>query len=99
MKGYTQLLKGTGGKKYKMVFYDKMRKKILSVSFGDKNYQDYTQHQDMVRQQSYLARHKDNERWNEPMTAGACARWILWSRPTITEAYKSYRQRFGFELY
>jgi hypothetical protein len=27
MKGYTQLLKGTGGKKYKMVFYDTMRKK------------------------------------------------------------------------
>jgi len=28
MKGYTQLLKGTGNKKYKMVFYDTARKKI-----------------------------------------------------------------------
>ena len=99
MKGYTQLLKGTGGKKYKMVFYDKMRKKILSVSFGATGYEDYTMHGDKVRQQSYIARHKKTEQWDEPMTAGSLSRWILWSRPSLTEAYKYYRQRFGFELY
>lgn len=99
MVKYTQLLKGTGSKKFKMVFYDELRNKIKSVSFGDVNYLDYTQHGDKVRQQSYIARHKTTEKWEEPMTAGACSRWILWSRPTLTEAYKYYRQRFGFELY
>ncbi len=95
---YVQLVKGTGGKKFKAVFYDAMRKKISSASFGDVNYQDYTQHGDMNRLQSYLARHK-NEQWENFMTPGSLSRWILWSKPTLSGAYKAYRQRFGLELY
>lgn len=96
---YTQLLKGIGKKKFKMVFYDELRNKIKSISFGDIGYEDYTQHHDMNRQQSYIHRHSAREDFNNPMTAGALSRWILWSRPSLTEAYKAYRQRFGFELY
>ena len=96
---YTQLLKGTGSKKFKMVFYDELRNKIKSVSFGAIGYDDYTTHGDKVRQQSYIARHKTTERWEEPMTAGSLSRWILWAKPNLTEAYKSYRQRFGLKEY
>ena len=96
---YIQLLKGTGGKKYKAVFFDAMRKKILSTQFGDVNYQDYTQHQDMVRQQSYISRHKTPERWDDYMTAGSLAYYLLWSKPTLSGAYKAYRKRFKLELY
>jgi len=95
---YVQLLKGTGGKKLKAVFYDAMRKKISSAQFGDVNYQDYTQHQDMNRQQSYLARHskEDFENFTKP---ASLSRWILWSKPTLSGGYKAYRQRFGLELF
>ena len=96
---FVQLLKGTGGKKFKAVFYDAARKKIKSVSFGAKGYDDYTTHQDMVRQQSYLARHKTTEDWEQFMTAGSLSRYILWAKPTLSGAYKAYRQRFGLELY
>lgn len=96
---YVQLLKGSGEKKYKAVFFDAMRKRIKTTSFGAVGYQDYTQHQDMVRQQSYISRHKSNEDWNNPMTAGALSYHLLWSKPTLSSAYKAYRQRFKLELY
>lgn len=96
---FVQLLKGTGNKKYKVVFFDAMRKKISSTQFGDVNYQDYTQHNDMVRQQSYISRHKSNEDWNNFMTAGALSFHLLWSKPTLSGAYKAYRKKFGLELY
>ena len=95
---YVQLLKGTGGKKLKAVFYDEMRKKISSASFGDSNYMDYTQHQDMNRQQAYLSRHS-KEDWELFMKPASLSRWILWSKPSLSGGYKAYRQRFGLELY
>lgn len=99
MKGYTQLLKGTNGKKFKMIFYDKMRKKIKTIQFGAVGYEDFITHGDLQRKQNYIQRHSANEDFNNPMTAGSLSRWILWDKSTLSAAYKSYRQRFGFELY
>lgn len=96
---FVQLLKGTGAKKFKMIFYDTARKKLKTVSFGATGYEDYTTHQDMVRQQSYIARHRSNEDWNNYMSAGALSFHLLWSKPTLSGAYKAYRKRFGLELY
>lgn len=98
MKGYTQLLKGTGTHKFKMVFYDMMRKKIKTIQFGALGYEDYTTHQDMNRQQAYLSRHSQED-WGDPQTAGSLSRWILWSKPNLSAGYKAYRQRFGLQLY
>jgi hypothetical protein len=99
MKKYTQLLKGTGGKKYKMVFYDAMRKKIKSVSFGDSNYQDFTQHNDIQRKMNYISRHKNNENWNDPQTAGALSYFLLWNKTSLSASYKDFRNKFKYELY
>ncbi len=99
MKGYTQLLKGTGTHKFKMVFYDTAKKKLKSVSFGAVGYNDYTITGDLQAKQSYIARHEKNERWGDPMTSGACAKWILWNKTTLSASYKDFRNRFKFELY
>jgi hypothetical protein len=99
MKGYTQLLKGTGGKKYKMIFYDMMRKKIKSVSFGAVGYEDFTTRGDLQRKMNYLQRHENNENWNDPMTAGSLSRFILWNLKSVSASYKDFRNRFGFQLY
>ena len=95
---FVQLLKGTGGKKFKAVFFDAMRKKISSVQFGDNNYQSYTDHQDMNRQQAYLSRHS-KEDWELFMKPASLSRWILWSKPSLSAGYKAYRQRFSLELF
>jgi len=96
---FVQLVKGTGGKKFKAVFYDIARKKIKSVSFGASGYNDFTITNDLQAKMSYIARHKTTENWNDPMTAGACARWILWNKTTLSASYKDFRSKFNLELY
>jgi hypothetical protein len=99
MKGYTQLLKGTGGKKYKMVFYDTMRKKIKSVSFGAVGYEDFTTHGDIQRKMNYIQRHSARENFNDPMTAGALSFHLLWNKTSLSASYKDFRSKFKYELY
>jgi hypothetical protein len=99
MKGYTQLLKGIGAKKYKMVFYDTARKKIKSISFGAVGYEDFTITGDIQQKMNYISRHQARENFNDPMTAGSLSRWILWDKTSVSASYKSYRSKFGFELY
>lgn len=95
---YTQLLKGTNGKKFKMIFYDHARKKIKTIQFGAVGYEDYTTHQDLQRKQNYISRHS-NEDWTEPMTAGTLSKFLLWNRTTLSASYKDFRSKFGYELY
>jgi hypothetical protein len=98
-KGFVQLLKGTGGKKYKMVFYDTMRKKIKSVSFGAVGYEDFTTHGDIQRKMNYIQRHSARENFNDPMTAGSLALNLLWNKTTLSASYKDFRNKFKYELF
>ncbi len=67
-----------------------------TVHFGQKGYSDYTVHGDDKRKEMYLARHKANENWNDPTTAGALSRWILWGNSrSLTVAIEQFRKRFG----
>lgn len=96
---YTQILKGTNGKKYKMVFYDAMRKKIKSVQFGAVGYDDYTITNDIQQKMNYITRHKNNEDWNDPMTAGSLSRYLLWNKTSLSASYKDFRNKFKYELF
>ena len=51
-----------------------------TISFGAKGYSDFTQHKDPERKQRYLNRHKKNENWNDPKTAGFYATNIRWNK-------------------
>ena len=95
---YIQLVRGTGTKKFKAIFYDAMRTKISSTQFGDAHYQSYPDHQDLQRKQNYLSRHS-NENWSDFMTAGSLSRWILWNKTSLTASYKNYRDKFNLEMY
>jgi len=55
---------------------------------------DYTLHKDEERKNRYIDRHKKNENWNNPLTAGFYSRCILWNKPTITESIKDTNKRF-----
>lgn len=65
-----------------------------TTHFGAKGYSDFTQHKNPLRRQSYLARHRYRENWNDPTTAGALSRWILWERPSLQAAITAFRERF-----
>ena len=87
------LEKATDGKhKWVGVFEDKR------VPFGAVGYQDYTQHKNPLRRANYLSRHRSREDWNNPKTAGALSRWILWGDSTsLQRNVASFRRRFSLD--
>lgn len=69
--------------------------KKKTVHFGAKGYEDFTQHKDEKRKEAYIRRHEVNEKWSDPLTAGALSRFILWNKPTILESTKDFIRRFN----
>ena len=86
-----------GKKKMKAIFY-KDGKKVKTVPFGQAGASDYTQHGEDKRKDNYLIRHKARENWNDPMTAGALSRWILWNKKTLKASILDYLKRFKLKL-
>ena len=57
---------------------------------------DYTKHKNKSRKKRYMNRHRTRENWNNPMTAGALSRWILWNKPTLKASIDDYKKKFNF---
>ena len=65
------------------------------TDFGSAGMDDYTITHDKDQRLRYLIRHKKNEDWNNPKSAGALSRWILWGDSTSIEAnLTAYKRRF-----
>ena len=56
---------------------------------------DYTKHKDPERKKRYIIRHKKNENWKDPTTAGALSRWVLWNKPSFRASVSDYKKRFN----
>lgn len=66
------------------------------IPFGAKGYSDFTQNRDPLRRERYIARHKAREDWNNPMTAGALSRYILWGESSdIRKNVRQFKHRFN----
>jgi hypothetical protein len=87
------------GKKYKAIFYDDNRKKILSVHFGQAGANDYTRTHDDEAKQRYIERHQKNENWSDPFSAGSLAYHLLWSEKSMAKAYNKYLAKFNLQKY
>jgi hypothetical protein len=74
--------------------YDAVINNSKTVSFGQAGYSDFTQHKNEDRKNRYIQRHKKNEQWDNPNTAGFYAKNILWNKSTITESIKDTNKRF-----
>ena len=85
------------GKKMMAVFYENDGKKVKTIHFGADGYSDYTIHKDEARSQRYIDRHKSSEDWNNPMTAGTLALYVLWNKPTLSASIADYKKKFGFK--
>jgi hypothetical protein len=65
------------GKRYKVEFANGR-----IVHFGQAGGSTYIDHGDKAKREAYLARHKKRENWNDPYSAGALSRWLLWGDTT-----------------
>lgn len=79
--------------KFKIVYFfeDKPKK---TIKFGDAKYEDYTIHKNKIRKQDYIERHKTRENWEDPMTKGFWARWLLWNKTTIKKSIQNILKKF-----
>jgi len=68
-----------------------------TTHFGAAGMTDYTLSKDDERKKRYLARHRKNENWNNPLSAGALSRWVLWNLPTREASIKDYKKRFNLK--
>jgi len=68
------------------------------VHFGQLGYEDYTMHKDASRRENYLSRHSANQDWNDLSTAGAWARHLLWSKPTVKESARAMEDKFSIKV-
>ena len=64
------------------------------VHFGSKGSETFIDSQDKVKRANYLARHRANEDWDNPTTAGALSRWLLWNLPTLSASIAFFKKKF-----
>ena len=66
------------------------------VHFGATAGRTYIDHGDKAKRTAYIARHKVNEDWTNPYSAGALARFLLWGDSTSLEAnHQAFMRRFN----
>lgn len=82
-------------KKMVAYFQDRNSDKVYQVHFGQKGASDFTKHKDPVRKERYLMRHESRENWNNPLSAGALSRWLLWNKPTLQASIVDFKKRFN----
>ena len=84
-------------KKFVAHFQNRRSGRSTRVYFGQRGAKDFTIHGDPKRKRRYIERHKRRERWDDPVTAGALSRWLLWERatpPMSRRAQLAYCNRF-----
>ena len=66
-----------------------------TTHFGSAGMEDYTKTKDVEQRARYLKRHRRRENWNDPVSAGALSRWILWNLPSRRASIQAYKKRFN----
>jgi hypothetical protein len=88
-------------KKYRAVFYEDgiefRHTDFGAVKEDGKPYSDFTQNKDEERKERYIERHRENEDWGNPYSAGALSRWVLWNKETLRDSWNDYKYRFNFQ--
>jgi len=91
----------TNSDKKQMATFERDNGRTITTHFGAKGLKDFTIYskgdKDVAKQKkdAYIAPHKVNENWNEPTTAGALSRWILWNLPTKEASIADFKKRFN----
>tara|TARA_R110000803_G_scaffold52472_3_gene108039 strand:- start:2316 stop:2618 length:303 start_codon:yes stop_codon:yes gene_type:complete len=84
-------------KKMMATFSNSNGGRTKTIHFGAAGMDDYTKTRDKAQRARYISRHRRNENWSVPDTAGSLSRWILWHKETRSASISSYKSRFGLK--
>jgi len=68
-----------------------------TTHFGASGMDDYTKTRNKEQKSRYLKRHRRNENWNNPLSAGALSRWVLWNKESRAASISDYKKRFNLK--
>jgi Family of unknown function (DUF5754) len=69
-----------------------------TIHFGSKNSKTFLDHNDKKKRENYILRHKANENWNDPLTAGTLSFYLLWgSSPDLYTNLNTYLKHFNIK--
>ena len=75
-----------------MAIFDNGKK----THFGLEGGSTYIDHNDPQKRDAYIARHRPNENWENPYSAGSLSRWILWgSHKSLSKNIEFFKKRFS----
>ena len=88
-------------KRYMAVFYDR-DKKLKTTHFGyadgmGKYGSTYIDHGNMKKKDAWIKRHEVRGSFDDPMSASALARWVLWNKKTLRESIADYKRWFKLD--
>ena len=90
--------KSTNPKKKLMgVFSSSKSSRTKTVHFGSAGMDDYTIKRDKQQKNRYIQRHRKRENWNEPTSAGALSKHILWNKETRAASISDFKRRFNLK--
>jgi len=92
-----KISKSTKPEKKLMAVFQLDNGRTKTTHFGAAGMDDYTKTKDKEQKKRYLDRHRKRENWDDPMTAGALSRWILWDKETKAASISSYKKRFNLK--
>lgn len=65
------------------------------VHFGMAGGKTYIDEGDKAKRELYLKRHRPRENWDDPYSAGALSRWLLWGEfTTLDKNHKAFMKKY-----
>ena len=69
----------------------------IKTHFGLDGGSTYIDHHDAKKRDAYIARHRVREDFEDPESAGALSRWLLWGPyKSLPKNIEFFKKRFGY---
>jgi hypothetical protein len=90
-------VKPAGDGKHKLAATFEKDGRTKTTKFGATGYTDYLQSKDPERRERYLERHgRGGENWNDPTSAGALSKHLLWGDSTVLATnIRAFKAKFS----
>ena len=85
------------GKKMMATFSNSKGGRTKTIHFGAAGMDDYTKTRDKAQRARYISRHRRNENWSVPDTAGSLSRYVLWHKETKSASISAFKRRFNLK--